>query len=237
MKMAMNELVSLCRAALEGSGWVQGDYEDAADAAVWLEAVGFDGLKALEGMLGTEPGERFSVEGSAQGEKRCTGLVACVLAFELAWAEATRHGIGVVRVSHALAPRLALYGLKTMSTRGRHFDAAWTDSDGRHFANTSGRAAYPTYLGCDPTASGTAGELIVSCRANAAPPPPIEAVPALAGAVDATELEARYDEAVWRGLEVSALQTTVLAGWKSNVLVAATQMSREHGAGGADDGF
>jgi hypothetical protein len=62
-------------------------------------------------------------------------------------------------------------------------------------------------------------------------------VPALAGAVDATELEARYDEAVWRGLEVSALQTTVLAGWKSNVLVAATQMSREHGAGGADDGF
>jgi hypothetical protein len=116
--MAMNELVSLCRAALEGSGWAQGDYEDAADAAVWLEAVGFDGLKALEGVLGTEPGERFSVEGSAQGEKRCTGLVACVLAFELAWAEATRHGIGVVRVSHALAPRLALYGLKTMSPRG-----------------------------------------------------------------------------------------------------------------------
>lgn len=243
MKMAMNELVSLSRAALEGSGWAQGDYEDAADAAVWLQALGFDGLRALDGLLGAEPGERVSIEGAAPGamrDQRCAGLADCALAFELAWAEATRDGIGVVRVSRALAPRLALYGLKTMSARGRHFDLAWRDASGRHYASASGQAAWPDYLGCDPGAARAAGEpceLIVCCRANAALRAPIEAAPALVGAADAAELEARYYESIWRGLDVDASQTSRLAEWKERVLVAATEASREHGAGGTDDGF
>ena len=68
MKTAMNELTSLCRAALEGSGWAQGDYEDAADAAVWLQAVGFGGLEALDGMLGAQAHEQYTVKGAACGE-------------------------------------------------------------------------------------------------------------------------------------------------------------------------
>jgi hypothetical protein len=240
MKMAMNELVSLCRAALEGSGWAQGDYEDAADAAVWLQALGFDGLGALDGLLGAEPSERVLIEGAADGAmrvQRCAGLAGCMLAFELAWAEATREGMGVVRVSHALAPRLALYGLKTMSARGRHFDLAWSDAGGRHYASAAGQAAWPIYLGCDMRATGEARELIVCCRANVSPRSPIEVAPVLAGAADSAELEARYYESIWRGLDVDASQTTRLAAWKGRVLVAATEASREHGAGGADDGF
>ncbi|MFC4705560.1 DUF3726 domain-containing protein [Paraburkholderia caffeinitolerans] len=239
----MNELVSLCRAALEGSGWTQGDYEDAADAAVWLQALGLDGLGALDGMLGAEPGERVVVEGAAAGAsrvQRCTGLAGCALAFELAWAEATRDGIGIVRVSHALAPRLALYGLKTMSACGRYFDLAWSDAEGRHYASTTGQTAWPAYLGCDSGAAQAAGdahELIVRCHANAALHVPIEIAPTLEGAADPSELEARYYETIWRGLDVEASQTARLAEWKGRVLVAATQSSREHGAGGADDGF
>lgn len=243
MKMAMNELVSLGRAALEGSGWAQGDYEDAADAAVWLQALGFDGLGALDGLLGAQAGERVSIEGAAPGAargQRCAGLAGCMLAFELAWAEATQHGTGVVRVAPALAPRLALYGLKTMSARGRPFDLAWNDADGRHYASTTGQTEWPAYLGCDASVmrgNGSADELIVCCRANAALRSPVEAAPALAGAADPAELEARYYEAIWRGLDVDASHTARLAEWKGRVLVAATQASREHGAGGADDGF
>ncbi|NLP63557.1 DUF3726 domain-containing protein [Paraburkholderia sacchari] len=243
MKMAMNELVSLCRAALEGSGWEQGDYEDAADAAGWLQALGLDGLSALDGLLGAGHGERVVVEGAAPGEnrvQRCMGLAGCALAFELAWAEATRDGIGIVRVSHTLAPRLALYGLKTMSARGRHFDLAWSDAEGRHYASTTGQAAWPAYLGCDSGAAQAAEdaqELIVCCRANAELHSPIEIAPTLESAADPSELEARYYEAIWRGLDVEASQTARLAEWKERVLVAATQSSRDHGAGGADDGF
>ncbi len=240
MKMAMNELVSLCRAALEGSGWAQGDYEDAADAAVWLQALGLNGLAALDGLLGAEPGERVVVEGAAPGAMRvqhCAGLAGCALAFELAWAEATRDGMGVVRVAQALAPRLALYGLKMMSARGRHFDLAWSDASGRHYASATGQTAWPAYLGCDTRATGDADELIVCCRVNAALRAPIEVAPALEGAADPAELEARYYEAIWRGVDVDAAQTARLAEWKGRVLVAASEASREHGAGGADDGF
>jgi hypothetical protein len=42
---------------------------------------------------------------------------------------------------------------------------------------------------------------------------------------------------LWRGIEVDAAHLDRLIAWKNKVLVPATQASREHGAGGADDGF
>lgn len=246
MKMAINELNSLCRSALEGSGWAQGDYEDAADAAVWLQAMGFDGMEAINGLLGVARPEEYVVEpvpGSKQGAhaKRttsCAGLAGCLLAFELAWARATQAGTGTVRVLNALSPRLALYGLKAMSARGRRFDLSWTDGLGRHFATTSGHDEYPGYVGFNAHAGATSSEIMVCCRANGAVSNvTLAADQDLAGAIDAAELDARYRDALWRGIEVNAAHVDRLIAWKSKVLVPATQASREHGAGGADDGF
>lgn len=240
MKLAMNELVSLCRAALEGSAWAQGDYEDAADAAVWLQAIGFDGLDALDGLLGTEAREQYTVEGAvsvADTARRVPGIAGCMLAFELAWAMATKEGMGVVRVSAALAPRLAFHGLKTMSGRSRRFDLAWRDTRGRHFAWTDGRDVCPTYLGCDANSATAIGDIVVCCRTDGAIASPIEVASGLTGALDPMELEARHYEAIWRGVDVQAAQLVTLAVWKSRVLVAATEASRAHGAGGSDDGF
>jgi hypothetical protein len=240
MKMAMNELVSLCRAALEGSGWTQGDYEDAADAAVWLQASGLRGVDALSGLLGAAPGEPYAIQGRAGGEPACghaPGLVGCLLAFELAWAQASRDGVGIVRVNDALAPRLALYGLKMMSARGRRIDLEWDDADGRHFATTSGRDAYPSYLGCDADAKPARTGIVVYCQAGDEAPMRFDVAPGLRDAADPAELEARYDEALWRGLDIDDAQRARLGAWKSRVLVEATAASREHGAGGQDDGF
>ncbi|WP_321795938.1 DUF3726 domain-containing protein [Caballeronia sp. J97] len=240
MKMAMNELMSLCRAALEGSGWAQGDYEDAADAAVWLQAIGFDGLDALNGLLGTQAREHYTVEGVVSGAaapRHAPGLAGCQLAFELAWAMATKEGMGMVRVSNALAPRLALHGLKTMSGRARRLDLAWRDARGRHYARADGRAIYPAYLGYDASSAAAIGDIIVCCRTDDAITSPVEITSGLAGALDPAELEARHHEAIWRGVDAQPAQLATLADWKSRVLVAATEASRAHGAGGSDDGF
>ncbi|CAE6850594.1 hypothetical protein R70006_07543 [Paraburkholderia domus] len=246
MKMAINELNSLCRSALEGSGWAQGDYEDAADAAVWLQAMGFDGMDAVGGLLGALHHEDYSVEpalpgargASAARPRSSSGLAGCLLSFELAWARATQAGAATVRISNALSPRLALYGLKAMGARGRRFDLSWTDQAGRHFATTSGHDEYPTYLGLSTQTGTTAQEIVVCCMAHA---DACETPPAtgqhLAGAIDSAELDARYRDALWRGIEVDASQVDRLIAWKSRVLVPATRASREHGAGGADDGF
>ncbi|WP_158936965.1 DUF3726 domain-containing protein [Burkholderia sp. S171] len=246
MKMALNELNSLCRSALEGSGWTQGDYEDAADAAVWLQAMGFDGMEAINGLLGVARQEEYVVEPALLGKPgarvepntSCTGLAGCLLAFDLAWARATPAGTGTVRVSNALSPRLALYGLKSMCARGRRFDLSWTDRVGRHFAATSGHEVYPAYLGCNAQAGTTSLEIIVRCTTEVVPFDAALAAPQnMAGAIDAAELDARYRDALWRGIVVDATQVDRLIAWKSKVLVPASQMSRDQGAGGADDGF
>lgn len=246
MRMAINELNSLCRSALEGSGWAQGDMEDAADAAVWLQASGLDGMNALDALLGAERQEACSADAQPSDTRHadaattspCAGLAGCLLAFELAWARATRSGAATVRVSNALSPRLALFGLKTMCARGRRFDLTWTDGTGRHFASTSGHHDFPDYLGFSAPAAATAQEIMVRCVAegtatalHAATDEP------LTGAVDREELEARYREGLWRGIDVETSHLERLKAWKEKVLVPATQASREHGAGGADDGF
>ncbi|MFM0500172.1 DUF3726 domain-containing protein [Paraburkholderia caffeinilytica] len=241
MKMAINELNSLCRSALEGCGWAQGDYEDAADAAVWLQAMGFDGMDAIGRLLGVARHEDYSVEPALPGAQRTgssSGLAGCLLSFELAWARATRTGAATVRIPNALSPRLAIYGLKAMGTRGRRFDLSWTDQAGRHFATTSGHDEYPHYLGFSPQVGATEREIVVCCMAQK---DACETQPAtdrhLAGAIDPAELDARYRDALWRGIEVDASQVDRLVAWKNKVLVPATLLSREHGAGGADDGF
>ncbi|MFT4435614.1 DUF3726 domain-containing protein [Caballeronia sp. 15715] len=246
MKMAINELNSLCRSALEGSGWEQGDYEDAADAAVWLHAIGLDGMEAIDRLLGVARQEEYVVEpalsarqgASAEHTASCNGLAGCLLAFELAWARATQARTGTVRISNALSPRLALYGLKVMSSRGRRFDLSWRDNAGRHFATTSGHDNYPRYLGFNASASETSSEVTVWCGVDGATFKGIT-VPEqdVAGAVDAVEFDARYREALWRGIEVDAAHIDRLIAWKSKVLVPESLASRAHGAGGADDGF
>lgn len=242
MKMAMNELAGLCRAALEGSGWQQGDYEDAADAAVWMQAAGFDGVKALEGLLGAATGERYAVQSGFDSEpafERAPGLVGCLLAFELAWAQASASadGIGIVRVEEALAPCLALYGIRMMSERGRRFDLAWNDGEGRHFATTTGHDVFPSYLGCDGRDKRDVAGIIVCCRTNDALPLPFDIAKDLRGEINPTEFEARYYETLWRGVEIGEAQLAHLGEWKREVLVEATAASRAHGAGGQDDGF
>lgn len=249
MKMAINELNSLCRSALEGSGWAQGDYEDAADAAVWLQAMGFDGMDAIGRLLGVARREDYTVEPAlpethgARGEMAAAaaGLAGCLLSFELAWARATQAGAATVRIGNALSPRLALYGLKAMCTRGRRFNLSWADQAGRHFATTSGHDEYPDYLGVSMqvgATEATAQEIVVCCmagerasEAQLAPGQP------LTGAIDRTELDARYRDALWRGIDVDDSQVDHLIKWKGRVLVPATRASREHGAGGVDDGF
>lgn len=246
MKMAINELNSLCRSALEGSGWTQGDCEDAADAAVWLQAMGFDGMEAINGLLGVARQEEYVVElalagkpgARAQRKASCAGLAGCLLAFELAWARATQAGTGTVRVSNALSPRLALYGLKSMCARGRRFDLSWTDRVGRHFAATSGHEEYPAYLGFNAHARTMSLQIVVRCTSDAAAfDAELAAAQNMAGAIDAAELDARYREALWRGIDVDDTHVDRLIAWKSKVLVPASHMSREQGAGGADDGF
>lgn len=246
MKVAINELNSLCRSALEGSGWQQGDYEDAAEAAVWLQAMAFDGMDAIGALLGAARQEAYCVDPAlagtrptgVQGRTSCAGLAGCVLAFELAWARATQAGAGTVHVSNALSPRLALYGLAVMCARGRRFDLSWTDAAGRHFATASGHDEYPDYLGFSAGTAAAPLELTVCCMADeaASKASPASDV-ALAGAIDHAELEARYRDVLWRGIEIDASHLDRLMAWKEKVLVPATQASREHGAGGADDGF
>jgi hypothetical protein len=247
MRMAINELNSLCRSALEGSGWAQGDMEDAADAAVWLQASGLDGMEAIGALLGADRREACGVEPPSGAQRvdeatasasTCAGLAGCLLAFELAWARATQSGDATVHVSNALSPRLALYGLKTMCARGRRFDLTWTDSTGRHFASTSGHDDYPDYLGFSTQAAAKEQEITVRCIAEGtAPTLRAETDEPLTGAIDREELEARYREGLWRGIDVDASHLEHLKTWKDKVLVPATQASREHGAGGADDGF
>jgi hypothetical protein len=240
MKMAMNELVSLSRAALEGSGWVQGDYEDAADAAVWLQAVGFDGFGALTSLLGATPVELYAVHGRTGITglaHRAPGLVGCLAVFELAWAQASHDGVGIVRVTHAMAPRLALYGLGMMGARERRFDVTWNDAKGRHFATASGYDAFPMYLGYDERDTSDRTGIVVCCRTDEALPLPYDIATCLRDGVACAEFEARYHDALWRGLEADETQIAYLGQWKTKVLVEATAASREHGAGGQDDGF
>ncbi|MHB9834699.1 DUF3726 domain-containing protein [Paraburkholderia terrae] len=240
MKMAMNELAALCRAALEGSGWRQGDYEDAAGAAVWLQAVGFGGVEALNGLLGAAAGERYAVQGGLDGKpefERAPGLVGCLLAFELAWAQASRDGVGVVRVERALAPRLALHGIRMMSARGRRIDLTWHEAGHQHFATATGHDAFPSYLGCVARGKLDGTNIVVCCRTNDALPPAFDIAKDLRDEVSPTEFEARYYETLWRGVELDETQLARLGEWKSRVLVEATAASRAHGAGGQDDGF
>jgi len=246
MKTAINELNSLCRSALEGSGWAQGDYEDAADAAVWLHAMGLDGMEAIDRLLDVAHQEEYVVEpalsarqgAGAEHTASCNGLAGCLLAFELAWARATQAGTGTVRISNALSPRLALYGLKVMCTRGRRFDLSWTENPGRHFATTSGHDDYPRYLGFNALASKTSSEIMVWCGVDGATSKGIAAAGQdVTGAIDAAEFDARYRDALWRGIEVDAAHIDRLIAWKSKVLVPESLASRAHGAGGADDGF
>jgi LDH2 family malate/lactate/ureidoglycolate dehydrogenase len=237
----MNELSALLKRSFEGLGYQQGEYEDAAAAAVWLEARGMNGIEMIVSAwprLESGPGNRVELTNSACDIPTLEAN-ACNLAFcgraaaDLAFAATEESHIGRIEVRRcqdciAIFPSLDFY-----AAQGLYAIAHWYKDGVLHIG-----VAQPQQPGCDyccietPDDDG-ADRLTVSFSRDG------EKILAmafeLAGGdsqyhngikVHSSEMQAHYNKAIANGMTINTDTVNMLTAAADRVLVEATEQSR-----------
>ena len=132
LRVSYNEIITYVRKALEGMGFSQGEYEDAADLVGWAALYGLDGLSALYAQLPLLPAMRGAVPKPMDGSLcfDVTGqstLIVGPLLVELAYAHAVQHGSAMLTALGCLHPHLLAGYLGQCAERGMAVTCQWWD--------------------------------------------------------------------------------------------------------------
>ncbi|MDX1655076.1 MAG: DUF3726 domain-containing protein [Candidatus Competibacteraceae bacterium] len=239
MRVAHNEFLNLCRKVFEGQGLSLGDYEDCAEAIVWLEMHGLDGVAELQVLLDHPPlGEvappRFEGETLAVLEGTDWSRVCGALAVDLAYTKALHRGMAVVELVGSPAPKLVIRSLLDCARRGVNVLARWRDAAAReHLATVEAGESYPAYRLLEAGKSGFgavgASPITIVCSQRFS----LKADDTGPGLIRLTphDFAGRYRRALAEGIEVEEALWQRLVNLSRNVLVESTEQSRRRGAG------
>ncbi|MGI9237523.1 MAG: DUF3726 domain-containing protein [Woeseiaceae bacterium] len=238
----MNELSSLLKRSFEGSGYCQGDYEDAAAAVVWLEAHGMKGLEAMVPTWSRSTDAETGLEhiadtsGAKVLDAQDGNVVFCGrMLVDLACARAATGGSGRIELRRCHGRMAILASLGMCATRGLHGIAHWSDKDNMHIASIHAGQPRPDYrrLQRRPQDRSRSGTLLVVCSRGRET---IKAIAEeLAGSgkenvetteVSSSDMQVRYDTAVRHGLRVDPALIRTLTAAADSVLVEASERSR-----------
>lgn len=237
----------MLKRSFEGLGFNQGDYEDTASAALWLECHGLGGLgtvrrawprlqkhKQLSVALVTEsPGSAVLDAGNA------SALICGQIVADLACSYAGPASTGRVELRSCLDCDAILPATVSCAGRGFNALAQWNDQRFVCLAQIDAHAAYPLFerYPATGTVPETPSALIVAWRPGALAAQDLAetgiAAPGNAACqarVTPDEFRGRYDGAVMHGLSIDTSTLAILTAAADNVLVEATERSRQ-GAG------
>ena len=239
MRVAHNEFLSLCRKVFEGKGLSLGDYEDCAEAIVWLEMHGMDGVAELQTLLDCSPkGEsgppRFEDTTLAVLEASDWSRVCGGLAVDLAYTKALHQGMAMVELVGSPAPRLVIRSLLDCARRGMNALAHWRDKDLRqHLVTVEAGGAYPAYqlLAASEPGSGMAGASPVTIVCSRGITLEASTTTPVLMRLAPEDFAERYRRALVEGIEVDEILWQRLVELSRNVLVESTEESRRRGAG------
>lgn len=243
----MNELSSLLKRSFEGLGYQQGEYEDAATAAVWLEARGMKGIDMITTSWSRcETGARNQIKLTDSAPAQATldandrSVAFCGrVAADLAIAAAADAAVGETHIQRCHDCEAILPSLEHCANQGLHAVAHWVDENSVHIG-----IANPERSGCDyccvprsPDSLAAPEKLTISCSGDGERI--LALVFELAGGDTAyqkgmkirwTDMQKAYETTIANGMTVNSYAVRMLTEAADLVLVEATEQSRR-GAG------
>ncbi len=153
MRLSNSELISLLKRALEGSGWNNGRYEEAAYAIWWLESRGISWLDDLanvwprlfRSVVPTPELIKDHMANSVIDAGRSSLLHCGPNSIDLAYANACSESLVSVETRHCLDRIMILPGLAVLSKRGASAMARWYSNNLLHIATIRAGSRFPTY--------------------------------------------------------------------------------------------
>ncbi len=183
MHVSAIELKAALRRCFEASGFYVGNYEDAADMVLWLEAHGLNGLDELQKALpvlsddATKPSYSISHEDSNSTiiDSKNRSALDCVCGFvDLAQSIAEGCEIATVTVHNCLQRKFVIKAITDCGRRGINAEARWctTSEEGgkqfvtEHTASIKSADQFPSYKAVVINQGNTANKpqtLKISC--------------------------------------------------------------------------
>ncbi len=246
MKVTRTELTDTCKRVFEGKGFPLGDYEDCAQAIVWLEMHGVSALSEIQQHTSNwdlpksqaatilfEDDSLAVIDAYQNG-----GLLYGNLALDLAYLKALQSGFAVVKLQQAYHQQLIIPNLVTCARRGMNVVAYWRDGSREHLATIQAQQEYPHYCAYElAEPSGDSPEtqtLSILCTANfTLRQQYIATLPVKAPALCMTpdNFTARYQHHNEAGIDIDEAVWAQLVALSKHVMVEATELSRTRGAG------
>jgi LDH2 family malate/lactate/ureidoglycolate dehydrogenase len=239
----MNELCSLLKRSIEGLGYQQGEYEDAAAAVVWLEARGMNGLEMIATAwprleCGAE--NRIALTNNSDGiptldANECSIAFCGRVAADLALAATDESNISRIEIRHGQDCIAIFPSLDFFTTHDLYAIAHWYKNGVLHIG-----VAQPQQAGCDyycietPDNDVVKRETLSICCSRDGKKILAMAFE-LAGddsdyrngiKVHSSDMQAHYNRAIANGMTVNAGTVNMLTAAADRVLVEATEQSR-----------
>lgn len=242
IKLSLNELTSLLKRSLEGLAYCQSDFEDAANAIAWLESHGLKGLEIEILPARSAHGAETSATASESGESIAVfannNVAFCGrMAVELACSIAAKDDFAEIEIQHCRERRAILSSLPVCAARGLHAITHWRDNNYLYIASINAFRKTPDirYLPNSLDHTSDLNRLLFACASDA------QVINSLSNELlsnsdcidrhDSSEsLKARYEDAITGGIYVDDEVVNTLNGYAENILVEATEQSRQ-GAG------
>jgi len=243
MRVSQNEIYRLCQRTLEGLGAPAGIDRDGAWSVAWLAARGLPGLlllardlERLDGSIGplkvAPLGGRPAIDLAGQSALAAAGLI---LDYMRAVAAAATNRRTALLVARCRAPLFLLpMAVRASEPRGR-FRFAWSSADGGTLSISvaAGMAAGTGIDGPAVLTDDRPVDVEIIHVADSTDPPESADSP-VTGAIDEAAMTARLAETLALGIAVDPEIWARIGAVAARVLVPATAVSRERGAGGGD---
>ncbi|MEW9673206.1 Ldh family oxidoreductase [Ammoniphilus sp. 3BR4] len=247
MRVSYPELYTHCKKVLEGCGLPIGLAEEGAEMVAWGEFTGMYGIVRLAQDLNalqvsdptrisisSQDDRLVSVDGGGQ-HVLLTGRVAVDLAF----AKAFEMGIGVVQVKNSQGSDALIQNVRQVGKRGMSCAIHWMEKNSQNWSFITEGNLQPCVIKemlAQRVEVKQINSFLVIC-ANGNYLPFFTDLTAWNNAkenihmVQPEQLQVRFDESNGQGREVDADTWAELGQVASRVLVEATELSRQRGAG------
>jgi hypothetical protein len=233
MKVSHNELKSLLKQFFEAYGLPQGVYDAAAEAVVWSEAHGFNGLSVLQNSMDTlKPMESTIVK---RGQSSDSFIELDVNSSAALWGRAVV-GLGVVKslssgecevsINGGFDHRLMLKELADAGTKKLYVRGSWVDDGKRMIASIDPTERYINYAEYDSANQIDSSSAILHFSKSKLP----KHLEKPLASWSPTQSAQAYLVSLNQGMYISKELWARLGVEASRVLVESTEQSR-HGAG------
>ncbi|MEM7537839.1 MAG: DUF3726 domain-containing protein [Chloroflexota bacterium] len=257
MKVSYNEITVLCQKVYEGLGFDVAVYEDAGELVSWLALHGLDGLSLFEASTQQASTQQATTQQATTQqattqqattqpmlahESECvlvfdlqqtSSLVAGILPLELGYAKSKTNKLTMMHLQRCTQPLLLLGALVRFAKRGIHVFAHWHDEapngGSECVVSVIAGESYPTLHEHIKEGNPSAMTIIFSTDFGLLPTMPAHSEKERIHSPDWFQQQA--NEHMEQGITVDTERWLRLQALAANVLVEATEASRQRGAG------